>query len=54
MYLPYSFKRTGCNMAISRWTVSGFSEVSNAVIFHSPPTTPIIGQAWQSVSMWPA
>lgn len=54
MYLLYSFKRTGCNMAISRWTASGFSEVSNAVIFHSPPITLITGQAWQSVSMWPA
>lgn len=54
MYLPYSFKSTGCNMAISGWTVSGFGEVSNAVIFHPPPAPLIMGQAWSSVSMWPA
>lgn len=37
------FERTGCNVAISRWTFSG--PIIKAFIFHSPPTTPIIYQA---------
>ena len=50
MYLILCFKRTRCNTAISRQPVCGRARVIKALINHSPPTTSIFSQAWETVS----